>query len=134
MPRILIVDDSPTAAAFARGALRSSGHEPLVLGHFVELPNVLRRQPPDLVLLDLNMPSLSGVRFGQFIRQFETSHVPIVIYSAQSRSEIETAAREIGAAGFVEKGCTADELREVVRRALDASAPAPVDERRVGRS
>ena len=118
MARILVIDDSPTVVTFAKHALESAGHEVDGLLHFVDLRAHLNRTPPDLVLLDLEMPGLSGEKVGEFLRQFETRRTPIIVYSARDREELEAAAQRLGAAAVVEKGASQAQLRMVVSLAL----------------
>lgn len=121
MARVLVIDDSPTAVHFVRSVLAQDGHEVLDLESFVDLPKVLRslpeilrNQPPDVVLLDLELPSLHGRSFARFIRQFERDSIPILIYSGRPREELEETAKESAAAGIIEKGASAEELRRTV--------------------
>lgn len=118
MHQILVIDDSPTAVVFVREALDPALYEVRELENFVELPVVLRRTPPDLVMLDMELPALHGRTFGRFIRQFEDRALPIVIYSARPRRELEEVAKEIGAAGIVEKGTSPAALRHILATVL----------------
>lgn len=120
MARILVIDDSPTILLAVRQALAVEGHRVEGLDSFVELPGRLRDNPPDLIVLDLQIPYLPGVAFGRLIRKFQSRSIPIVIYSGQPIEEIEVAAKAIGAAGSVPKGHPPQLLREAVDRALSA--------------
>ena len=125
MARILIVDDSATAIASIRRALEPAGHTIDTLEIFVELHRKLRTSPPDLILLDLHMPSLPGHRFGAFVRAFESSPTPILIHSSRPLEEMEAVAKDLAAAGTLPKGAPPEEIRRRVRHVLaNAAGPA----------
>jgi len=125
MSRVLIIDDSPTAVEKARRALIGGGHTVDALCKMIELGGVLRSSPPDLVLLDLNMPGLSGEGFAQLIHRFSSGSIPIIIYSSEDRVRLAASARELCASGWVHKSDSDDALRDTIGRALTPAAPAP---------
>jgi len=114
MARVLIIDDSLTVVGATRKILEAVGLEVLVLESFAELPRMMRQMTPDAVLLDLEIPGLSGETFGQYVRRCETRHTPIIIYSSQPTHILRAAARELDAEGVVEKGVPEDVLRTIV--------------------
>lgn len=118
MARILVIDDSPTVVIAVTNALKADGHEVAALECFVDLPRHLRDSPPDLIVLDLDMPALSGVGFGTFLLRYSQRHLPVLIHSSQSREELQAAARQIKAAGVLEKGTPPEEFRRVVAKLL----------------
>ncbi len=122
MARILIVDDSPTVVRFAEWALRVDGHEVTSLDSFIQLAAVVRDNPPDLILLDLNMPALSGLSMGGMVRKYETIPVPIVIYSSQEEDEMWRAAIALGAVSVLKKTLSPEGLRAAVKNALRQSS------------
>lgn len=126
MARVLIIDDSPTVIHFVRAALSKDGHDTQVLDSFIRLAAVVREDPPDLILLDLNIPALSGLTMGSLVRKYEQRKVPIIIYSSQGETEMEDAARALGAVSVLRKGADASALRLSVKNALRHPAPSQV--------
>jgi len=122
--RILIIDDSETVIRAVRALLAHDGHSVEQLDFFVDLAGVLKRRPPDVIILDLDMPGFSGVRLGSFLRDQCRCSVPIIIYSSQSASEIESAAERIGNAMGVEKGAPMLMLRAAVMKSTGSSRAA----------
>lgn len=118
MAKILVVDDSATAVTFVRAALRGSEHTVEAPASFVQLAATVREQPPDLVLLDLSMPALSGVQMGEMIRKYQARDIPILIYSSRPEPELRKAARAVGAIGFVQKSAAAGDLVTAISEAL----------------
>lgn len=121
MARILVIDDSPTVLLAVRQALGVEGHRVEALDSFVDLPGRLRDNPPDLIVLDLEIPYLPGLAFARLIQKYQLRSIPIVIYSGQPIQEIERAARTIGAAASVAKGQPLQILREAVDHTLSAA-------------
>jgi DNA-binding response OmpR family regulator len=123
--RILVVDDSPSIYFNVRRSLTPDRHQVDRLEAFTELPGYLRTTPPDLVLLDLEMPALSGTAFAQFLRRIETRPTHIVIHSALDDETLRKAAREVGALGAIRKGTSGEQLRSSVNRYLLRSGEKP---------
>jgi DNA-binding response OmpR family regulator len=122
MGRILIIDDSATVVAAVRAALGQDGHQVEYLEVFAGLFSVLSTRPPDLILLDLHMPGISGVKLGGLLRAHTKRAVPVCVYSARPLDEMLAAAREIEAAAVVEKSRPLDDLRCIVAGLLTPRA------------
>lgn len=120
MARILVIDDSPTAVQFVKSALRHEAHVVEALTSFVNLTSAVRDDPPDLILLDLTIPALSGVTMGKLIRKHEAREVPILVYSSRPEPELAEAARAVRAVGYVSKGSSPADLRDAITQALRA--------------
>jgi DNA-binding response OmpR family regulator len=124
MARILVVDDSESVFFFVQRELRSEEHVVERLTAFTELASYLRSHQPDLILLDLEMPALSGTAFAQFVRRMERRPTRILIHSSLSPAELDRAAREVNAVGTLEKSADGSRLRAVVREHLQEPVPA----------
>jgi len=116
--RILAIDDSKTIIAHLKGVLEPRGYRVDTLDMFIELPTLIKNDPPDLVILDLNMPTIPGIPLGGLIRKFQPHEIPIVVYSSQPRAELEEAAHALRAAAVVAKGETDDNLIKTVEAVL----------------
>ena len=103
MASVLVVDDSPTVLVLAKRALAKEGHEVESLSCFVELATRLQGAPPDVVVLDLNLPAMSGETLGEFLRRYQERDIQIVIFSGEPPERLEAAAELLGAAAWVEK-------------------------------
>jgi CheY-like chemotaxis protein len=76
----------------------------------------LKQKFPDLILLDINMPKMDGVKALQYIKSSEIfSHIPIVIYSTSSDQVQKKVCNDLGANGFVSKGYNHGEISDFVR-------------------
>lgn len=118
MARVMIIDDSPSAIQKARSVLLKEGHQVETLELLIYLPERLKSDPPDLILLDLSMPALPGFDVGKLIRRYQQRPIPIVVYSSRPTTELASITRELGAADYVQKGDADSVLIDAVNHAL----------------
>ncbi|HEV7765395.1 MAG TPA: response regulator [Thermoanaerobaculia bacterium] len=105
MSRILIIDDDPTHLTAARGILEAEGYEVFTQDQPFGSTNTVIHVQPDLVLLDVNMPALSGDRLAEVFRaNSRTRNVMIVLHSSNDEDHLRTTARRLGLDGYVCKG------------------------------
>jgi len=124
-PVILVVDDEPQILRVMRASLPARGYEVRTVPGGREALEEIRKQPPDLVVLDLGMPEMSGLEACQKIRQF--SSVPIVVLSAKGAESDKIAALDAGADDYVTKPFSLDELLARVRAVLRRWAVSGTD-------
>jgi CheY-like chemotaxis protein len=118
MARILVIDDSLSAVKKARTILEGAGHQVETLDLLIYLPQAVKTDPPDLILLDLSMPALSGVNVAKFIRRYESNPIPIVLYSSRAVEELKETAQSLDAAGYVQKDESDSILLSTISRVL----------------
>ena len=83
--KILIVDDEPDTRTFLSAVLEDNGYTSIGAKDGIEGLEVLRKEKPDLVLLDLMMPKKSGISMFQELRKDpDLSHIPVVIVTGVS--------------------------------------------------
>jgi len=112
--RVLIVDDEPDLLEGMKMLLEIEGIDVIVHGSMITLPLILREADPDVVLLDISMPALSGtfaLRSG--LRKMLRTDGSLVLFSGRSPRELAAAAEDLGADGFITK---AQDPMEIVRR------------------
>lgn len=103
--RVLIVDDQPELAEGLKLLLESEGVVVDVRTSLITLPLMIRKFDPDVVLLDLSMPGLSGdAYFAACAHRFINSDVLVILFSGRSRHELARLTEELGADGFISKG------------------------------
>lgn len=110
MATIMVIDDSPAIVTALREILEAKGHTVEGLDNFLDLPFRLRESPPQLVVLDLSMPMMSGEMAAGYIRRYQDDDIPILLYSSKSEAELREAVRKTAAAGYLRKGCAPAEL------------------------
>ena len=128
MVTILIVDDNPVFRMQAARLCEREGFATVTAGNLAELSNVLSTSTPDLVLVDIELPTIPGHRLGALIRS--RHQVPIVLISALSEERLRRLFEASDADGWICKPLTRDKLVAAVTRFVQASqttpAPAPV--------
>jgi len=115
-PVVLVVDDEPQILRVMRASLPIRGYEVLTASSGKEALDQLSKQVPDLVILDLAMPEMSGLEVCRRVREFST--VPIIILSAKGSESDKVAALDLGADDYVTKPFGMDELLARVRAVL----------------
>jgi CheY-like chemotaxis protein len=117
MSKILICDDEQEILDITRLILEDSGHEVLAVIDSNTVASLIEQEKPDVLLIDLWMPGMSGDQVVRQLRKNELlSNIPIVVISASKEGkEIAYAA---GADDFLEKPYDIEELTSIVERQL----------------
>ncbi len=116
---ILVVDDEPRYVRLMEANLISEGYHVLKAYNGVDAVDVVDSEKPDLVLLDVMMPEVSGFETCERIREF--SNVPIIMVTAKGEERDRVRGLDVGADDYIVKPFSATELlarvRAVLRRA-----------------
>jgi len=124
---ILVVDDEPTLRETVAEALDADGFTVVTAADGRDALARFREQRPDLVVLDLMLPELSGIEVCRIIRQ--ESGVPILMLTAKSSEVDKVVGLELGADDYVTKPFSLRELtariRALLRRTDQPSAEGP---------
>jgi two-component system KDP operon response regulator KdpE len=113
--KVLLVDDDATLRRTLGIGLRAADHDVLVAADGRTALQALREDKPDLVVLDLGLPDLSGVEVLRRLRAWST--VPVVVLSARAESSEKVQALDLGADDYVTKPFGMDELLARIRAA-----------------
>jgi len=102
--RILIVEDDPSMRKVLHARLKSEGYDAVPMADAVTAFADVRKQPPDLILLDLGLPGGGGLNLMQRLQSIpKLALIPIIVLSAQERKGIEAEVLDKGAAAFYRK-------------------------------
>jgi two-component system KDP operon response regulator KdpE len=115
-PIVLVVDDEPQILRVIRASLPLRGYEVITASSGEEALDEIGKQVPDLIILDLVMPEMSGLDVCRRVREFST--VPIIVLSAKGAESDKVAALDLGADDYVTKPFGMDELLARVRAVL----------------
>ncbi len=120
---IVLIDDDPVALETTAALLEQSGYAVTALSDGrVGIPEV-RGDPPDLILLDLKMPGVSGFEVARRLkRDTRTADVPILFLSGSRQVEDRVRGLQLGADAFLEKPFHARELIAHIERSLHSAA------------
>lgn len=114
--RILIVDDEPQIRRVLKSALTAQGYEAFDARSGEDALETIRERRFDLVLLDVNMPGMSGLETCRQIRP--TSDVAIIMLTVRDAEQDKVAALDAGADDYVTKPFSTPELMARIRAAL----------------
>jgi len=123
--KILIADDDPHILRALRITLSARGYDVVTASDGRAAVNAAIEQHPDLVVLDLGMPGLTGVEVIEALRGW--TQIPILVVSGRSESFDKVDALDAGADDYVTKPFAADELLARIR-ALSRRTPTAADE------
>ncbi|MBN2273375.1 MAG: response regulator [Bacteroidales bacterium] len=118
-PLILVVDDSTTNVVLLEAILDEKGYRIETALNAKEAYSIIAKQSPDLILLDLLMPKISGFDFLAEIRNNEiTKNTPVIVVSALTDEDNISRIMEMGAIDFVKKPIDLQYLVEKVESVL----------------
>lgn len=121
MPTIWVVDDDEEMAHAIQLMLKLIRLEPEgFLSARAAAQALLSGKLPDLVLLDISMPEVSGLDLLEFIRRRrDWNHVPVVMLSTEAADVTVDRALALGADGYITKPVTLEELESAVSQAIE---------------
>jgi DNA-binding response OmpR family regulator len=121
--RVLIVEDEQDIAGLIKHTLERNGEaEAEVVGSGDAALKVVVDRPPDLIILDLNLPILSGVEVCRILRsRSDVKHVPIIMLTARTTENDRVTGLDLGADDYVTKPFSLRELSARVRAVLRRS-------------
>ena len=124
---VLVVDDSAAIRKILQRVLRQTGmaiktiHE---AGDGQEALEILKSHHPALVLTDINMPKMDGLQFLAAVKSSEQwRSIPVVMITTEGGEAKVGEAVKLGAAGYVRKPFTADQIKEKLAGILEPSLP-----------
>src|SRR2546423_2623218 len=129
--KVLVVDDEAPIVEAVAYNLRKEGYEALTASDADQALQVARKEQPDLVILDVMLPSASGFDVCRTLRA--TSDIPIIMLTARAEETDRVVGLELGADDYVTKPFSMRELmarvRTVLRRSGDESVERPASVR-----
>ena len=117
---ILIIDDSNTNLVLLEAILSTKGFSTFSALSVEEARPLIHRKKPDLILLDLLMPGISGFEFLEEVRLSKDLYdIPIIIVSALNDDQNVEKTMEMGAAEYIKKPVNIYNLVSIVEKTLD---------------
>jgi CheY-like chemotaxis protein len=122
--KVLLADDDPDFVSLLKTFLEGHGWRITVANDALQVAMVVRRDSPDGVLLDINMPGGSGLRA---LKQLKASpkfgRIPVVVVSARDDDQLPRTVVELGAAAFLRKPVALPDVHELLVRLLGEPVP-----------
>ena len=120
MSRILVIDDEESVRYSFRYVFEGDGFEVLTAGTAGEGLHLLSEQKPDVVLLDIQLPDLSGLELFGKIRALDPRR-PVIFITAHGTTETAIEAMKQGAFDYLVKPVDLDRLNQILARAVEAA-------------
>lgn len=125
MPRIVIADDSPTLRRIVSSVLTSAGHEVVQAEDGVDAVQTVFREQPDAVVMDVQMPRVSGYVATRLLKDdWQTQEIPVVLLTSLDAASDRYWGSKTGADGYLTKDFEAPDLTGAVADVLDRAAAA----------
>ena len=122
-----MVEDEQDIAGLIKHTLEKTGDMQVdVVGAGDAALRALSNQEPDVIILDLNLPVLSGIEVCRIVRtRDDTAHIPIIMLTARTAESDRVTGLELGADDYISKPFSLRELVARVRAVLRRGAPEP---------
>ncbi len=121
---ILVVDDEPDVTSYLSTVLSARGYRTIEASSGAEALEMGARERPDLILLDVMMPGMTGWEVLRRLRETALSDVPVIVLSARESPEDVAEGLQLGVRGYLGKTAGLDRLVAEIRSALAGSPSA----------
>ena len=118
--RVLVVDDEIEIVRALQRSLTGHGYEVLIAGKGEQALEIIEQSSPDLMLLDLALPGMSGLEVCQQVRK--QSDLPIIVISVKNKERDKVLALDLGADDYISKPFGINEVLARIRVALRHAA------------
>lgn len=109
--RILVVDDNPDAIAIVSSALTARGFEVTTAERGEAALESVERTPPDVILLDIMMPDMSGIEVLEKLKSTpSTAGIPVILVTAKTQDDDVISGYAVGAEYYITKPFTTRQL------------------------
>ncbi|MFC1631507.1 response regulator transcription factor [Candidatus Omnitrophota bacterium] len=117
--KILIIDDEKEFVKMVQYRLQANGYQVLA-AHDGEHGLELAKKKPDLILLDVMMPTLSGIEVCQLLKEDpQLKDIPVIFLTAKRAKEDKLKGLSVGADEYIAKPFYSDELLEKIKKTLE---------------
>ena len=120
--RVAFLDDSATVRMVLTSLCEDAGYEPLSCSTWEELDAVVRDRAPDLVLLDVQMPRVSGPPIALVLKRLYPA-LKVVLLSDYAEDKLRGLAKQSGADGFIRKTTDGEQLLRAISAYLPVGTP-----------
>ncbi|MBE7218225.1 MAG: response regulator [Caulobacteraceae bacterium] len=126
--RVAVLEDQPFFSQLLATILTSAGYDAVVLREGPALLQAVARRPPDLVVLDIDMPGMDGLEVLERLRRrYDREALPIMMASARGEHSYPLRAKALGADLFLKKPYSIAQLIERVEALLSHSRAATAE-------
>ena len=114
--RVLVVEDDKRINSFYKTVLEANNYDVLLAQTGTEAYSMITSQCPDVVILDLGLPDMDGMKILKSVREW--SSMPVIVVSARTHEKDKVAALDLGADDYITKPFGTSELMARIRTAI----------------
>ena len=114
--RVLVVEDDKSIRNFFRTILEANNYDVIMADTGAEAYSMITSQCPDVVILDLGLPDMDGIKILKSVREW--SSMPIIVVSARTHERDKVEALDLGADDYITKPFGTSELLARIRNAI----------------
>lgn len=118
--KIVVVDDEHLIRWSLEQNLKKQGYDVLTAGNGEDALKIIRDEQPDLVLLDIQLPGISGMQVLEKVKEFD-EEIIVIMVTAHGGLETAVNAMRMGAHDYINKPFNLDEMSIVIKKALETS-------------
>ncbi|HVR44880.1 MAG TPA: response regulator [Thermoanaerobaculia bacterium] len=119
LPTVLLLDDNPLVLKLGRALLEREGCTVVTTSNWGEFGQAMIVSPPDLILMDVNMPSISGNRLTEILKMNpKKAAIPVILMSDMPEESLAQTAGKSGADSWIRKPLTREKVVALLGRFL----------------
>jgi DNA-binding response OmpR family regulator len=120
MSKVVVIDDEPFILMMIEDKLRKAGISVVTLRESKDALSVIRREKPDLVILDWMMPEMSGIEICKSVKaDDELREIPVFLLTAKGQDTDRQIGLQCGASMYITKPFSPKALLEIVSKVLE---------------
>jgi CheY-like chemotaxis protein len=120
---VLLLDDNPLVLKLGRALLEKEGCIVRTTSNWGEFGQAMIATPPDMILMDVNMPSISGNRLTEILKMNpKKATIPVVLMSDMPEDALAQIAAKSGADAWIRKPLTRDKLVDLLQKYLQRAS------------
>ena len=117
MRKILVVDDEHDICEFVRNFLQERGYEVLMASNGDDALAIVKKERPELILLDIKMQGMDGIAVLKHIKDIDRKFKVVMVTAVEDQEKVDEACR-LGACEYITKPLVLDHLEQVVEKNL----------------
>jgi len=114
--KILVIDDDQLVLLPLKRKLSNEGYQVNTTTSPQKGIDLFDTFMPDLIIIDINMPHLSGLQFIKHIREIKKSSIPIIVLSGNTSLEVMSEGFELGISDYIKKPISLEEISKRIKR------------------
>jgi two-component system phosphate regulon response regulator PhoB len=123
MSKVIVIDDEPFILMMIEDKLRRAGIQTITLRESNNALHIIKKERPDLIILDWMMPELSGIDLCRMIKaDEELRDIPVFMLTAKGQDADKQLGLKSGAIQYITKPFSPKALLEMVRKVIDKGA------------